>query len=212
MDFLTAFVATIPDLGLLGYVAVFAVTLIESLAFVGIFLPGGTLVVTTGFLAAQGYLDLTLLIWFAAAGAVIGDGLSYYLGTKGIRFFRPGNRLFKLSHLERGEAFFKKHGHQSVFWGRFISPLRPIVPFVAGLSKMDKWTFLFWNVASALAWAVSFLLGGYLLGTTLQAVGLWAGQVELILFLLPTVGLLLWLVIKRVSKRQRRTPTLITHE
>ena len=145
MEFFTSLLPTIEHLGIIGYWLVLFVSFIESLAFVGEFVPGGVFVIFAGFLSAQGYFDLGDLIWFAAIGSILGDNLSYWLGSKGMRFFRNKNRILKLSHLEKGELFFKKHGEKSILLGRFIGPLRPIVPFVAGLFKMRQRTFLFWN-------------------------------------------------------------------
>ena len=146
---LKLFLPAIEHLGALGYWLVLLISLLESLAFIGVIIPGSALVVAAGFMAAHGYFDIGDLIWFAAIGAILGDGISYYLGTKGTKFFRNENKILKLSHLDRGKHFFKKHGNKSVFLGRFIGSVRPIIPFIAGLSKMDKKAFFFWNIASA---------------------------------------------------------------
>ncbi len=199
MNYLSSILPALENLGTLGYWIIFLVSLLESLAVVGILLPGGTLIMIAGFLAAHGYLDMGDLILCAAFGAIIGDGISYYLGTKGTGFFQEGNRFFKLSHLERGKEFFQKHGSTSIFWGRFISPLRPIVPFVAGLSRMNKQVFLFWNVVSAFSWAASFILFGYFIGDTVKTVEIWSTRAELFLFFFPVCLFLIWLGIKRSS-------------
>jgi membrane protein DedA with SNARE-associated domain len=113
---------------------------------------------------ASGVLEVGGLIWFAAVGAVLGDGLSYYLGTKGKRLFRPGGRWLDPAHLAKGEAFFRRHGSKSVFLGRFMGPIRGIIPFIAGLSAMDRRAFLLWNVLSGVLWATVHVLAGYFLG------------------------------------------------
>ena len=143
MEYLSSILPAIQHLGIFGYWIVLLVSLLESLAFIGTLIPGTIVVMLAGFLSAQGYLDLGDLIWFAAIGAILGDSLSYYLGTKGTKFFHNENKFLKFSHLEKGEKFFKKHGDKSIFFGRFIGPIRPIVPFVAGLFKMNKWSFFF---------------------------------------------------------------------
>ncbi|MEK7627601.1 MAG: DedA family protein [Patescibacteria group bacterium] len=142
MEFINSFLSTIQHLGIFGYWAILLISLLESLAFIGVMIPGATIIVFAGFLSAQGYLDFGDLILFAAIGAMLGDSLSYYLGIKGIKFFRSENKFLKLSHLEKGERFFRKHGNKSIFLGRFIGPIRPIIPFIAGLSRMNKWSFL----------------------------------------------------------------------
>src|SRR3989344_1174694 len=155
MEFLNSFLPTFQHLGIWGYWVVALVSLLESLAFVGVVVPGAIVIVLAGFFSAQGYLDLGDLIWFAAIGAILGDTISYYLGSRGKYLFRPESRFFKLSHLERGKQFFKRHGGKRLFLRRFIGPLRPIVPFIAGLSRMRMRTFLIWNIASGILWAAA---------------------------------------------------------
>ena len=165
MEFINSFLPTIESFGIWGYWIVLLISLVESLPFIGLVIPGTIFVGFFGFMSARGYLDIGDLIWFAAIGAILSDGISYYLGTKGIKFFRNENKILKLSHLEKGESFFKKHGNKSIFLARFISPLRPIVPFIAGLSKMDKDIFLFWNIMSGVLWSITFILLGYFSAT-----------------------------------------------
>ncbi len=159
------------DIGRLGYWLVLLISFAESIAFIGTILPGTTLVVFAGLLAARGHFNVVILILFAAVGAILGDGLSYFLGTRGKNFFKNENKFLKLSHLDKGEEFFKKHGPKSVFLGRFIGLIRPIIPFVAGLSKMNKWTFLLWNISSAFLWAIFYLLIGYFFGGAIDTIG-----------------------------------------
>ena len=120
-----------------GYLVIFLVSLLESLAFVGIFIPGTVVIVFAGFAAAQGYLQVAAVLWFAAIGAIVGDALSFSLGKRGTRLFRNEHKILRAAHLERGEKFLKQHGSKSVFLGRFIGPIRPIIPFVAGMLKMN---------------------------------------------------------------------------
>ncbi len=178
MDFMThVLLPALSHLGVWGYWLVFLIAFAESVVLVGEVVPGSTLVIFAGFLAAQGVWDIGDLMWFAALGAILGDGVSYYLGTKGTSFFRNENRFLKAAHLERGERFFEKHGEKSIFLGRFLGFLRPLVPFVAGLSKMDPRRFLFWNVISAVLWAVSHLLIGYFFGSAFAVIESWTTRV-----------------------------------
>ncbi len=197
MEFFTSLLPTIEHLGLIGYWLVLLVSFAESLAFVGEFVPGGILVVLAGFLSAQGYLDLGDLIWFAAIGAILGDSLSYWLGSKGTRFFRNENRILKLSHLEKGEQFFKRHGEKSILLGRFIGPMRPIVPFVAGLFRMRQRTFLFWNIVSGFLWATGYLLLGYFFGGAASAIEAWTTRTGFFAFVALVSILVLWFLVKR---------------
>ncbi len=187
MEFLNSFLPTIQNFELFGYWIVLFISLAESLLFIGLIIPGTLLVGLFGFFAAQGYLDIGDLILFSAIGAILGDGISYYLGTKGTKFFRQENKILKLSHIERAQDFFRKYGNKSVFLGRFISPLRPIIPFVAGLSRMDKKVFLFWNVISGILWATSFLLLGYFFGGALNAIEVWSSRVGIFILVLAAL-------------------------
>ena len=177
MNFLTNILPSLSHLGVWGYWLVLLFSLLESLVFVGVIVPGSIVVVFAGFLSSQGYLDIGDLIWFATIGAILGDGISYYLGTKGTGFFRNENRFLKASHLEHGEQFFRKHGSKSIFLGRFVAPLRPIVPFIAGISGMKKGKFLFWNIISAFLWSASHLLLGYFFGSAFTAIEIWSTRV-----------------------------------
>lgn len=194
MEILNSLLPTIQHFGVFGYWLVLLISLFESLAFVGAVVPGTVLVVLAGFLSAQGYLDIGDLIWFAAIGAILGDGVSYYLGTKGTRLFRNENKWLKASHLELGRRFFHKHGSKSIFFARFVGLLRPIVPFVAGISGMKKSRFLFWNITSAFLWSVSHLLAGYFFGNAFTAIEIWSTRVGYAIGLIVLFFVLLYVI------------------
>lgn len=168
--FLSQLLPAFQSIGIVGYWVVFLVSFLESLAFVGALVPGASLVILAGFLSSQGFVDLDIgdLIWFASLGAIAGDSLSFYFGSRGTYLFKKENRFFKLSHIEEGGKFFEKHGGKSILMGRFIGPIRPIIPFVAGLSNMNKKSFLAWNIASGFLWGASYLLAGYFFGAAFE--------------------------------------------
>lgn len=197
MDFIQHLLPTFEHLGIFGYWVAFLAAFLESLAIVGTFIPGAIIVIIFGFLSAEGYFDIGDLIWFVALGAILGDVVSYYLGTKGKMFFKNENKLLRLSHLETGEEFFKKHGNKSIFFGRFIGPLRAIVPFVAGLSKMNIKIFLFWNITSGVLWAIIHVLIGYFFGGTMSVVEAWMGRIGFIIMGLILVSVIFYIVYKK---------------
>ncbi len=197
MHFISHVLPAIEHIGVFGYWVILLASFLESIAFVGVFIPGSIFVIFGGFLAAQGYLNFLDLVWFVAAGAILGDGLSYYLGTRGVRFFKAENRFLKISLLERGKNFFKRHGNKSVFWGRFVGPIRPIIPFVAGLSEMGAQAFLFWNITSAFAWSIVFLSLGYFFGNALSVIQTWVSKSSLFIIGVAIVCGLLWFAVKR---------------
>ncbi|MBI5913118.1 LssY C-terminal domain-containing protein [Candidatus Azambacteria bacterium] len=192
-----SFLPYLDSLGALGYWVVFFIAFLEAVAFIGAFVPGASIVVLAGFLSTQGYFDIGDLIWFAALGAILGDAVSYYLGTKGTHFFREENKLLKASHLERAQRFFVRYGSKSIFLGRFIGPIRPIVPFVAGLSRMNMRTFLFWNVVSGFAWAIFHLFLGYFFGGAVKAMEAWSTRAGFFVLGLILITGLVWLVFKK---------------
>lgn len=197
MHYFNLLMPTLENLGGFGYWLVFLIAFAESFAFVGNLIPGSILIYLAGFVASRGYLNIVTLIWFTAAGAALGDGLSYFLGTKGKRFFREENKFLKLSHLEKGEQFFRKHGSKSVLWGRFIGPLRPIIPFVAGLSKMDKRAFLLWDASSVFIWTILHLFVGYFFGGAIDVVETWTTRAGLIIVSFVGGLAITWLLLKR---------------
>lgn len=197
MEILNSLLRVIQHFGVLGYWLVLLISFFESLAFIGAIIPGVIIVAFAGFLSAQGFLGIGDLIWFAAIGAILGGGLNFWLGSKGKRFFRNEEKLLKLEQLEKGEEFYKKYGNKSVFLGKFFGPIRPVIPFVAGLSKMNKWQFLLWNVAGAFLWAAFYLLLGYFLGSIVRAIEMWAPRPGVFFFVLFICVAALWLVFKK---------------
>ena len=187
---LTGYVAAHPHV---GWLAVFAAALLESVALFGIFFPGSTLVFVGGVLIGLRVLDP---VWTAAAavsGAILGDGISYWLGHRfrdRIRTLGTFRRHAQL--LDRSEAFLARHGSSSVFIGRFIGPLRSIVPVVAGMSDMPMGRFYVVNILSALAWAAANLVPGALFGASLQLAGAISSRLAVLLVLVVVAVWLLW--------------------
>src|SRR5438309_9687591 len=187
-----------------GLPLLFAVVLIESF---GIPLPGETALIAFGVLAAEGHYSIASVIAIAAAGAIIGDNLGYWLiGRLGGRaLFRRWRWLNQYSDrvLPRAESLMARHGGKTVFFGRFVSILRYTVAWVAGLSHMRWWRFLFWNAAGGIAWATAVGLiasyGGQAVADAIQRYGLYAGAAVVVAVV---VG---WLAVRsargRVEKR-----------
>ena len=170
--------------------AVFAASLLEAFVVIGTFVPGSMIVFIAGALIGLGALGLWPTLAIAVFGAILGDGISYWLGRhhhERLRSFWPLRQHPQL--LERGQAYFAEHGRASVFLGRFLSPTRAIVPVIAGMSNMPAGPFYLMNVLSALGWAVLHLLPGVLFGASLSLVG--AISSRLLVLLVATV-LLLW--------------------
>ncbi|WP_445010067.1 bifunctional DedA family/phosphatase PAP2 family protein [Vreelandella stevensii] len=148
---------------------VLGIALVESLALIGLLVPGVVLMTAAATLAGHQGLELPWLIGAAFIGAIIGDSVSYYLGY---RHREAVLSRWPLSlHPEwvgRGARFFERYGVYSVFIGRFVGPVRPVIPLVAGMMQMPARTFAWANVASAALWAPAYVLPGYLVGHTWQ--------------------------------------------
>jgi membrane protein DedA with SNARE-associated domain len=186
-----------------GLPILFAVVLIESF---GVPLPGETALIAFGVLAAQGHYSIALVIAIAAAGAIIGDNLGYWLiGRVGGRaLFRRWRWLSQYSDrvLPRAEALMQRHGGKTVFFGRFVSILRYTVAWVAGLSRMQWSRFLFWNAAGGIAWATAVGLTAYYAGQAaadaIARYGLYAAAIVIVVVI---VG---WLGVRHVRGRVER--------
>ncbi|MGI8484485.1 MAG: VTT domain-containing protein [Thermomicrobiales bacterium] len=152
-----------------GYVGMFAIIFAETGLLVGFFLPGDSLLFTAGFLASQGYLDISMLLVVCFVAAVVGDATGYAIGRNYGRklFEREDSKLFRKEYLLRAEQFFVKHGGKAVILARFIPIVRTFVPVVSGMGAMEYRRFAFFNVTGALLWAVGVTLAGYFLGTTI---------------------------------------------
>jgi undecaprenyl-diphosphatase len=168
----------------------------ESLAFVGLIVPGAMILFAAGALIADGALPFWPMVAWAAAGAILGDGISYLAGhhyRERIRLLWPFAKHPGL--LQRGESFFRRHGGKSIVLGRFVGPVRPVVPIVAGMLGMKPLRFYSTNVLSGLAWAPSYLLPGMAFGASLAVAGKVAERLAALLgTLLISVWAIAWLV------------------
>jgi undecaprenyl-diphosphatase len=178
---------------LTSYLVVFLISLAESLAVVGLLVPGTLLLVGIGTLVSNGVLAWPITLVAAITGAIAGDGISYLLGRhyKGqIRQFWPFSRKPQL--LQLGEVFFHRHGGKSVFLARFIGPVRPIVPLIAGMLNMSARQFVIVNIISAVCWACAYIVPGVVLGQSLRFIPAekrWLGvTVAVVLVLLWIIG------------------------
>ncbi|MDI9246233.1 bifunctional DedA family/phosphatase PAP2 family protein [Marinobacter sp. CHS3-4] len=150
--------------------ALFLTAFLESLALAGIIIPGVAILFAIAALAGQTAMPLMQVLLWAGAGAIAGDGLSFGLG----RWFQGRlDQLWPLSRypalITRGERFFRRHGGKSVVVGRFVGPIRPVIPLIAGAFLMPWRRFLAFNFASAIGWAPVYILPGYLVGSAMAS-------------------------------------------
>jgi len=135
----------------------------ESLAFIGMLIPATALMIAVGGLVGTGVLDPVPIFLWAVGGALLGDWLSYALGRWiGPSIYRrwPLNRHRPL--VAKARLFFRKYGFVSIFFGRFLGPVRATIPLVAGVMQMERRPFQIANAASALLWVPALLAPGFL--------------------------------------------------
>ncbi len=152
-----------------GYWAVLIFVAIES---TGIPFPGETMLLAAAIYAGTTHhLALPIVIAAAAAGAILGDNLGFWVGREGgYRLLRRYGKYIRLDErkLKLGQYLFKKHGAKVVFFGRFVAVLRAWAAFLAGTNRMPWGRFLIFNAAGGILWAILYGIGSYLLGNNVH--------------------------------------------
>ena len=176
-----------------GLPLLFAAVGIES---IGVPVPGETALIAFGVLASHGRYSIVVVITVAAAAAIVGDNLGFWLiGRRGGRALiarYPWVERRTRHALPRTEALIERYGGRAVFFGRFVSVLRETVAWVAGLAGMSWPRFLFWNALGGLVWATGVGLlayfGGKALADAVSRYGLYAGVVFALVAALIVAG------------------------
>lgn len=149
------------------YLILFAIIFAETGFVVTPFLPGDSMLFAVGALIAGGEtgLSIWLMMFLLTIAAIAGNSLNYKLGTIfGVNVFKEENKILKLKYYHQSQEFFEKHGGKAIIFSRFLPIFRTIAPFVAGVARMPFGRFTYFNVVGGIAWIVSLLLAGYLLG------------------------------------------------
>ncbi len=151
-----------------GLIGVLAIVFAESGLLIGFFLPGDSLLFTTGLLVTTNQIDkpLWMVCTLVGAAAILGDQAGYLFGRKvGPSLFkRPDSRLFKQENVEKAHEFFEKYGPKSLVLARFVPVIRTFTPIIAGVSRMNYRSFLIFNIIGGLLWGVGVTLLGASLG------------------------------------------------
>ena len=148
-----------------GYALLFAIVFAETGLFAGFFLPGDSLLITAGLIAASGQLEFPLVIATLCFGAVMGDSTGYFIGTQLQRAFlsKKETLFFRKEHLDKTERFYEKHGSKAVFLARFVPVVRSFAATLAGVAGMPYHVFLFYSVSGSIVWVLFFTSVGYFL-------------------------------------------------
>jgi len=179
-----------------GLLFLFGVVCLES---AGLWVPGETALIAAGVYASKGNLSITAVIAVAAAGAVIGDNIGYWLGREGgrrlIERYRWMRRIADRL-LPPAERFFARHGGKAVFLARFFGGVRVTGAWMAGITRMSWWRFLFWNAAGGIVWAIAVGLVSFYAGRavadSIARYGVYGGIAVAIMFVLAIGALHVW--------------------
>ncbi len=153
-----------------GYVVLVVIVFAETGLLAGFFLPGDSLLVTAGLIAAVDHtLNIGMLNLILSFAAIAGDTTGYWIGYHlGPRIFsREDSFFFHKGHLERTKKFYEKYGNKTIVIARFVPIVRTFAPTVAGVGRMRYLQFLTYNIVGGIAWVAGMTLGGYFLGRSI---------------------------------------------
>lgn len=174
-----------------GYVGLTIIVFAETGLLIGFFLPGDSLLVTAGLLAATGIgnLDLLMLNLILIPTAIIGDAVGYTIGRRAGRplFDRPDGRFFKRKYLIQTQAFYEHHGGKTIVLARFVPIVRTFAPVVAGVAEMPYRHFATYNILGGIGWVVLMTCLGYFLGTVIPGV---TDHIEILALVIIVISLI----------------------
>jgi membrane protein DedA with SNARE-associated domain len=187
-------------LSVYGYWAVLVAVGIES---TGIPFPGETsLLVAAVYAGTTHRLSIVGVIAAAAAGAILGDNLGFWVGREGgFRLLRRYGGYIRLDErkLKLGQYLFRQHGAKVVFFGRFVAVLRAWAAFLAGTNRMPWSRFLPFNAAGGIVWATIYGTGGYVLGKNVNRL---AGPVGIATVIIAALLIVVFLVV--LTRNEKR--------
>ncbi len=175
---------------------VFLIAFCDALVVLGILVPALPLLFAVGTLVGLGHLSGPYAITCAALGALLGDGLSFWIGHRWgprLRGKWPFHRYPQL--LDRGETLFRRHGAMGIVIARYVGPVRPFVPVVAGMLRMPLKRYLPASLFAGITWGAAFIAPGWIFGASYDAVAAVADKLVLVLLGLFAALALAWAVV-----------------
>lgn len=144
----------------------FFIILIETGLVVTPFLPGDSLIFASAAFAANGVLNVGVLLILLSLAAIIGDTLNYnigkYLGSKLLS--KGDSKFIKKEHIEKTNSYYDKYGGKTLVLARFIPIVRTFAPFVAGIGSMKYKKFISYNAIGGIIWVLVVSMLGYFFG------------------------------------------------
>ena len=192
-----------------GTLGILAIVFAESGLFFGFFLPGDSLLVTAGLLAAthessKVHLNLAVLLIGIPIAAFLGDQVGYWFGRHvgPSLFSRAESRFFKPEYLKRANEYLEQRGARMIILARFIPAVRTFTPIAAGASRMRYALYLPYDIAGCLIWGVGVTLAGYTLGSSVKHIDRYLVPVILVVVGVSLIPVALEL--RRASKDSTR--------
>jgi membrane-associated protein len=189
-----------------GYTVLVLIVFAETGLLAGFFLPGDSLLVTAGLIAAvEGSVNIWMLNALLSVAAIAGDSFGYWIGYHaGPRIFtRENSFFFHKNHLIRTQKFYEKYGAKTIVIARFVPIVRTFAPTVAGVGRMAYKHFLLYNVAGGMGWVMSMTLAGFFLGRSIPNIEKQIHWVILIVIVLSFIPILRELYINRVTRTKQ---------
>jgi membrane protein DedA with SNARE-associated domain len=194
-------------LGQWAYLLVAFMAMAETAAFVGFVAPGEFTIIFGGVLAGEGTLSIQLLIGITWVSCIAGDAIGFQLGRRLGRGFalKHGPKLrITAERFEKVEEFFHRHGGKTVFIGRFIGLIRPLMPFLAGASGMSYRRFVPYDVLGAGLWSATWCLLGYIFWQSFEQVASTAGRGTIAFAILLALFIGGYQAVKRLRHPEQR--------
>ena len=187
-----------------GILLVAAIVFAESGLLIGFFLPGDTLLIAAGVFAAQGKMNIALLIAAVVVAAVLGDNVGYSIGRRmGKRVFtKQDSLLFHKENIRRAAQFYEDHGGKTIVLARFVPIVRTFAPVVAGVGKMPRRRFMLYNVVGGTLWGAGITLLGYFVGSKIPDIDKFVLPTILVV-MLATFGPALYHILHDPANRKR---------
>ena len=187
-----------------GYLLLVAIVFAETGLLIGCFLPGDSLLITAGLLAAAGHLNIWWINALLIAAAIIGDSVGYAIGARlGPHIFtREKSLLFNPQHVVRTRRFYEKYGPKTIVIARFVPIIRTFAPVLAGVGVMEYRRFLTYNVVGGIGWVASMSWAGYLLGQAVPNISKHMHVLVIVIIVLSCIPIAV-----EVYRERRKSPT-----
>ena len=201
MDYLIHLIQTA---GYWGYVILFLIIFLESFPPT-FFLPGDSLLFTTGFLASGGHFNLALLVAVLFVASVTGYIFTYIMGKK-LRdiILDSGDRYwFKRKHLDYTEKFYRKYGHRTIIIGRFVPVVRSFAPTLAGAVEMPRRAFMRDTLVGGILWTGGITTMGFYLGRAIPGADLYLTPIIIAIIFVSLLPAIIEFVHGRIKKKKQ---------